>query len=442
MRIQKIKFKHKPQVRRAIVCPFLEQFTGKAVGYKNTKMNKLQGLTILLILFHLNLNGQIQLVGAATNANGGIDILKWEALDPGSVTSFPSLLTGYYAGSSAFNAYNSNYYLTGITQSSQGLYSFNTQTQQQNLAPAGLFTNISEFDMSTGKLYEIRMDSTDYFSVRSFDIESGTDSLLGIMYEPGAAGLVFDAIGFDANHGILYYIGFTNAPDPHLYAIPVRDEVFAYTRTDLFPGGLYNSLSSLHYDNVNDKLFAVNTLWDSQGNFSGHEVVEIRVETGEIVTRAPLTGIIGFVASSSSFDQNTGSLLLSAIDTNFSLSMIVFNTYTNTYLSGFVPGNVSEIACDNTLFALNKYILTKMEEQAETDFLVFPNPASDRLWIRPGTSGPVNVRLFQTDGKVVFSQSFHDPENIGIPLRGFKPGTYFLNITSHSLSGTRKIVVK
>jgi hypothetical protein len=123
------------------------------------------------------------------------------------------------------------------------------------------------------------MDSTDYFSVNEFDIDEGTDSLLGVIYEPGAIGLIVDAIGFNANEGILYYVGFNDGPGLYLYAIPVRDD----------------------------------SLW----NFAGNFVVEIDYVTGEVITRAELTEFIGFV-----------------------------------------PGNVSEIACDNIIFALNNYILT------------------------------------------------------------------------------------
>ena len=38
--------------------------------------------------------------------------------------------------------------------------------------------------------------------------------------------------------------------------------------------------------------------------------------------------------------------------------MIVFNTYTNTYETGFVPGSVSEIVCDNYAFAQSAYGIT------------------------------------------------------------------------------------
>ena len=385
--------------------------------------------SILFILSMATSNAQINLVGAATSTNGGIDILKWEALNPESVTVHQSMLTGYYMGSSAFDAYNSTYFLTGITNTSQGLFSFNTQTLQQNLSSGSNFTNISEFDMSTGKLYDLRMDSTDYFSVNGFTIATGTDSLLGIIHEPGADGLVVDAIGFDANNGILYY------------AIPVREELFSYTRTPLTGNSPYNSLTSLNYDNVNDKLFALNALWDSSGNFLGNEVVEIDYTTGSIITRSPLPGIIGFVASSSSFDQYSSSLMLLGLDTNYNLSMIVFNTLSNTYVTGFVPGNVSEVACDNTLFAMNTYGVTQVPEDEEVDFSVYPNPTAEKLSITTNYNKKTVVQIFNQTGQLVHKQDFFGNALLELPLKGFKSGLYLVNITAGKLSQTRKIVV-
>ena len=125
-------------------------------------MTKYLLFLIFLAITSLNGKAQINLVGSATNQNTGmIDIVKWQALDPESVTSYPSMLQGYYAGSSAFDSYNSNYYLTGITGTDEGLFSFNTQTNEQNLSEFTSFSNISEFDMSTGRIYELRMASAE-----------------------------------------------------------------------------------------------------------------------------------------------------------------------------------------------------------------------------------------------------------------------------------------
>ncbi len=262
--------------------------------------------------------------------------------------------------------------------------------------------------------------------------------MLGIIHEPGTDGLVVDAIGFDANNGILYYVGFTNEPALHLNAIPVRKEVFSYTRTPLTVNSPYNSLTSLNYDNVNDKLFAMNALWDAKGNFLGNEVVEIDYVSGSIITRSPLSGIIGFVASSSSFDQYSSSLLLLGLDTSYNLSMIVFNTLSNTYVTGFVPGNVSELACDNTLFAMNTHGVTGVAEENLKNYQVFPNTTSEKRYLATNALGITNVRIFSQMGQLLLTNDFLGKELLERPLKGFKRGTYLVNIRMGQLSETKK----
>jgi hypothetical protein len=404
-------------------------------------MKKIKLLLAILLISNMGLNAQINLVGAAYNPSTQmIDIVKWQALDSGSLITIPSILEAYYFGSSAFDAYNGNYYLTGITADDQGLFSFNTQTNEQDLSEFAPFSNVSEFDMSTGKIYDLRLDSNEYISVNEFDIITGTDSLIGVIYEPGANAIVADAIGFNSNDGIIYYVGFTNEPAICLYAIPVREEVFSFSRTKLLPTAPYNILTGLNYDNVNEKLFALNATYDSLFNYTGNEIVEIDKETGDINVLAALEEFTGFVAGSSSFDQNTGSFLLSGIDTSNLLRMIVFDTYTNTYETGFVPG-VSEIVCDNTIFALNNYIITSVIENKKIDFSVSPNPATDRLNISVNAGEDVLVRIYSTNGSLVMSKEFPADELIELHLDFLPSGAYLVNVLSGGMNGTKKIQV-
>lgn len=405
-------------------------------------MTKYLYILVFLAFTSLSTKAQINLIGAASNqVTGMIDIVKWQALNPESVTTIPSILQGYYAGSSAFDAYNGNYYLTGITATDQGLFSFNTQTNEQALSDVNSFSNISEFDMSTGRTYDLHLDSIGYISVNEYDIETGTDSIIGVIYEPEANGIVFDAIGFNSNDGIIYYVGFTNEPAICLYAIPVREEVFSFSRTTLIPTAPFNILTSVNYDNVNDKIFALNATYDSLFNYTGNEIVEIDKETGEISILAELADFTAFVASSSSFDQNTGSFLLVGIDTSNQMRMIVFDTFSNTYETGFVPGLVSEIVCDNTIFALNNYILTEVAENNEIDFGVSPNPATDKLRVTVNTKKDVRVRVYSMNGRLVFSKNFSSVEMIELNLDFLPSGAYLVNVLSGGMNGSKKIQI-
>jgi hypothetical protein len=88
-------------------------------------------LLLISIFIAIQASSQINLVGAILNQETGqIDILEWQALDPESLITHPSQIDGYYFGSSVFDAYNSNYYITGISGNITGLFDFNLILQQ------------------------------------------------------------------------------------------------------------------------------------------------------------------------------------------------------------------------------------------------------------------------------------------------------------------------
>jgi hypothetical protein len=401
---------------------------------------------LLFFIFILICSGgqaQISLVGASINSGtGNIDILKWQAMDSASVTTYPTILQGYFMGSSVFDAYNSNYYLTGITSNSSGLFSFNTFTNEDTLSPYNTFSNITEIDMSTGKIYNLTSDSVGYISVNEFDINTGTYSVLGVISEPGILGIISDATGFDSNNGILYYVGYDTVPSNCLYSIPVRDPVFSWSKTTLQTTAPGNNFSSVNYDNVNDILYASNAEYDSAYNYTGNRVVEIDHITGEVISRGLLAGYPWYLAGSSSFDQNTGSFLLVGFDTNFMQRMIVFNTYTNTYETGFVPGTVSEIVCDNYAFAQSKYGIVSINEMGKPDVSIFPNPATSKFTLNvKGFEDDFIVKIYNVNGKECYSGQTHNAET-EISTEFLSKGFYFVTLQNEKILQTHKLIVE
>ena len=398
---------------------------------------------LAVLVMNISVQAQIQLIGAAVNTGTGkIDLIQWQPLDSSSVTVTPTILDGYYFGSSAFDAFNSNYYLTGISEMNSGLYSFNSTTNEQSLAEGSSFSNISEFDMSTGKMYNLIMEAEEYISVYAFDINSNEDSLIGIIYEPGASGIVADAIGFDSNNGILYYIGFTNDPASCLYAIPVRDSVFSYTKTILTTTASYNNITCVNYDNSNGKIFALSDSYDALFNFTGRNIVEIDKLTGEITNRGDLSAFPYYIGGSSCFDQNTSTFLLAAIDTNSELKMVAFNTLTDTYVSGFIPTLVSEIVCDNSSFAKNTYSSTGIVVEPTLSLALYPNPVSEILTIQHSASAPVNVQIFSADDKLVLSPNSSYANKFDLDLQSLSPGLYLVNLISRDQVVSERIIVQ
>jgi hypothetical protein len=405
-------------------------------------MAKIKFILIGFILFAIGAKAQINLVGASVGLNGTIDIVKWQALDSNTVETYPTNLQGYLMNSSLFDAYNSNYYLSAITSTSNGLFTFNTATNQNSLIPYNGMSNSTEIDMSTGKIYSLISDSIGFINVYEYDINSGTGSLLGTISEPGILGIISDATGFDSNNGILYYVGYDGAPSSCLYSIPVRNPVFSWSKTTLLTTAFGNNFTSVNYDNVNDILYASNAAFDSSNNYIGNTVVEINKTSGQVINRGLLAGFPYFLASSSAFDQNSGSFLLVGFDSSFVQYMIVFDTYSNTYQTGFVPGFVSEIVCDNHDFALVKYGITSVAETDFNEISIFPNPATSKIILKMNSSEDKSVlKIFDLNGKESFSKEINHPET-EISTEFLTKGVYFVVLQNKKGRQTQRVVIQ
>ncbi|MFN5294772.1 MAG: T9SS type A sorting domain-containing protein, partial [Flavobacteriales bacterium] len=236
---------------------------------------------------------------------------------------------------------------------------------------------------------------------------------------------------------------YTNDPALALYAVPVRDEVFSFTRTILNTPDLFTNLTSLNFDNVQEKLFAAKDTYDQDGIPSGRSIVEIDLTSGDVITLGQLVDFPYFVGGSSLFDQNSGTFMLVGITTDGMLEMIAFDTYTNTYTTGFVPDNVSEIACDNKQFAQNRYAaISGVEQQPTVSFNVYPNPASDVLNLECTTAEPVQVQIFSSMGELVYEKQNVSFNRLNIDISTLSAGLYTVNLTSAKQTVSKKVLVK
>jgi hypothetical protein len=406
-------------------------------------MRKLLYTLILCVTMSTGIDAQIKLIGASYNTGtSSVELIQWAAFDSSSVEATPTTLDAYLYASSAFDPFNGNYYIAGISGESSGLYSFNSDSGEGNLTTTSMITNTAEFDMSTSKMYNLLMETEGYISIYAYNLETSQDSLIGTIYEPGVIGIVADAIGFDSNNGILYYVGYTNDPSIALYAIPVRADSFSYTKTTLNSPYAISNITSVNYDNVNERLFATNDAYDENANYTGRKIVEIDLISGDIITLGELTEFPYFVGSSSLFDQNSGTFLLVGITNSNEYEMIAFDTFNNTYITGFVPENVSEIACDNTLFARNFYGLSGIEKLDALDFTVYPNPVSDALNIVFESNELVQLQIFNSLGALVYEKNSISDNQMNVDVTTFSPGLYTIHLIGSKHTDSQKILVK
>lgn len=399
---------------------------------------------VIMFVMSMGVQSQINLIGATINPiSGAVDLLKWQAFDSLSVRVVPTILDGYFFTTSAFDAFNSEYYITGISGDSAGLYSYNIGTGTEELMTASAYTNISEFDMSTGKMYNLLIDSTDYINVYEYDVNSNLDTFRGTIYEPGIIGLFADAIGFDSNNGIIYYVGSATDSSTSLYAISVRGG-FSYTKTRLITAATVNNIFGVNFDNVNEKIYALNDTYDSLFTLTGRNVVEINKVTGDVINRGNLNEFPYYVGGSSSFDQASSTYLLVGIDSAGNTKMVGFNTLTNTYVAGFVPSIVSEIVCDNSVFARRTYGSTSGITQSSASSMIrlYPNPVTDVLSIDNTVEGPVTIQVFSSLGQQVFVQDYSAANTIRLNLASLSPGLYVVNLRTNEQTISEKILVQ
>lgn len=404
-------------------------------------MKKLLYILCIVLLFAASAQAQIKLMGVTPNSsNNSIDLVQWTMFDEASVVTLPTELDYYLFASSAFNSFSGNYYIAGGFGSGSGLYSYNTETEESNLSTGATLTSIAEFDMSTGKMYNLIIETEEYIDIYEYDIANSAEVLIGSIYEPGVLGIVADAIAFDSNNGIIYYVGMTSSGPLALYAVSVRAEAFSYTRTDLITPTAGSTITGVNYDNVNEKLFATNDTFDENGNSLGRAVVEIDFATGEVTTLGVLNDFPYFLGGSAQFDQITGNYLLVGVNSNNQAQMIAFDTATNTYQAGFVP-SASEIVCNNTFFARSTYIDASIESLSKLKFNVYPNPASDRLNIELDTNGPVQVEMINALGELVYTANLGYTGVTSIDVSPFSSGLYSLTVRTINESMTKSVVV-
>jgi len=68
----------------------------------------------------------------------------------------------------------------------------------------------------------------------------------------------------------------------------------------------------------------------------------------------------------------------------------------------------------------------------ETELLVFPNPASDFLWIKNGVTKNEEIRIISVTGQLILNIK-HITQDNKIDISGLKPGVYFIR-TNGALS--------
>ena len=84
-------------------------------------MRKLLYILFIGLSLNASAQSQIKLIGVSNNnVAGNIEILQWAAFDSSTVSATPTILDAYLFASSAFDPFNGNYYIAGISDQTTG----------------------------------------------------------------------------------------------------------------------------------------------------------------------------------------------------------------------------------------------------------------------------------------------------------------------------------
>ena len=119
---------------------------------------------------------------------------------------------------------------------------------------------------------------------------------------------------------------------------------------------------------------------------------------------------------------------------------LIIGATANTFLavkSGFYRVKVTGISGCSKLSEGFQHFATSVEEYSFRDFVIFPNPAHDKLYVRPGKEliDGVSIRIIDLSGKTVYiyaSEEIIAGQTLEINLTHLSPGQYYLKIENNN----------
>jgi hypothetical protein len=118
---------------------------------------------------------------------------------------------------------------------------------------------------------------------------------------------------------------------------------------------------------------------------------------------------------------------LAALETNYDGEVTGDYTYTRSISSPDVTTNVIQL------------------DKPFADLMIFPNPATSKLWFKTGVHGIQKIELLNMQGKLIKQLDNTLQENttdLQLDLSGIRPGVYFVAIQGKEANAVRKILIQ
>ena len=136
-------------------------------------------------------------------------------------------------------------------------------------------------------------------------------------------------------------------------------------------------------------------------------------------------------------DSERDDIVFSRIDTSTIDYFFHTNIDSNITMSR-IPNGLGDIAIGNATFELTNLLFVSLNEQLESDLLVYPNPCSSYIKLTNLTSATEYVDLLDANGKHLNRFPFKN-ENLTLNISNYSSGIYFIKTSNNMI---KEIVIQ
>ena len=169
------------------------------------------------------------------------------------------------------------------------------------------------------------------------------------------------------------------------------------------------------------------------------------------LSKCSITG--GYVYRGSEFSNLVGRYIFADYCSN-EIGMLTADgsdEYEITYFGPFA-GNLSSFGVDNsnalyvagiengTIYKVVDSNALKTESTPKNEFVLYPNPAHDRLFITQNQQSRTTLRIYDVLGKLVAKQNIHNIEN-EVDISSLKRGVYLVQMGDNNTQETHKLII-
>ena len=152
-----------------------------------------------------------------------------------------------------------------------------------------------------------------------------------------------------------------------------------------------------------------------------------------MTVKADLPQFVGYLMTTTSYDQATSSMIMVAIDTNQNYVLCNYAMQSNVIsnLQSPFAGEFYELECDNSVYASVKYgsVTALASPTSPAGLVVYPNPAQDLLNIQSDFPlQNVDIAIYDSQGKLILNPANQSFERFQLDIQTLSCGLYNIAI--------------